>query len=204
MSISLDFVSKSGRVVHSGYVVSESIKSKVIENGVYAEAVKNDSTVECVILKPSANFIYQSAFSHCQNLEIVEYSDSAKMLGNPTTTEKAALSLPEVKSDVIICENTFENCRKLHTVIFPCFTSVDNKIIIKKMAFSGCSSLRTIVMWDGQVEISPDAFWGCNKSNIVFVTKKLNVAIKEKFLKECEKFQVNSFGVKHIEAEEIV
>lgn len=155
---------KGGNIVHSAYTVDDSkLKPYVYSNNIQQKASMNDNTVGIVYLKSNVSAISQSAFESCKELQIVEYADDGKLLDS---SETGKLDIKSSATESFVHFHAFKDCDKLHTVVFPKNCTVS----IEKEAFIGCKNLRTVALPDGDAVISTDAFTGCDKDKLVFIT----------------------------------
>ena len=72
---------------------------------------------------------------------------------------------------VVIPKNTFKNCEKLETIVFP-----TSKCIIDKDSFAHCKALRTVVFLGDDISLIGNPFIGC--SDLTIVCKKGNGVLK--------------------------
>ncbi len=201
-------------LVHSVYTVDESrLRIKAVKRSVGMKACANDDTIECVLFNQSVSSIKESAFENCCELQIVEWTEDGKLIGEvygKVNKSKSKQKKEPTQQDIKILElsdrfavqyRAFKYCSKLHTVVFPknCEEdneddevnksnegnevnevsevsevkedkNVKNKIVIEKEAFSGCKSLRTVVLLgNGTFDIDDNAFAGCDTDRLVFV-----------------------------------
>lgn len=158
--------------------------SAITEGGAFADC-KNLKTL---ILADSVTEIGAEAFRNCPQLEKIRFSLSLTNIGegafgNCSSLKKVELLATE-GSELIVEADAFQNCTSLETVVFGDETEQDvdgviqtvyltNVKEIKDGAFENCSSLKTLILYQGVESIGEGAFANCSSLNNLTLSEKL-------------------------------
>ena len=149
-------------------LISVEIPDSVESIGSYA--FSGCSSLTSVVIPDSVESIGSYAFSNCSNLTYNE-KGGLKYLGNVNNpylyladTTSTAITLATIDNKCkIIGSYAFSGCSSLTSVVIP-----DSVMRIGSYAFSGCSSLTSVVIPDSVMRIGSYAFSGC--SSLVEIT----------------------------------
>lgn len=125
-----------------------------------------NSSIQRLVLGKNILTIGEKSFSNCRELQIVKYADK-----NEADKSRIDNCFTELKNGdfLSVQYQSFAECSKLHTVVFPVITE-KSRIRIEKDAFLNCCELRSVVLpGNGNIEISEEAFYGCDTAKLIFV-----------------------------------
>ncbi len=156
-----------------------------------SEAFYGAKNLKTVVMADSVIEIGLNAFVNCTALENLTLSAALTEIGPSTFSNCTSLKTVVIPEGVTtVCENAFFGCTKLESVTFAAtvdrieasafakcgFKALDLPKTIKYIgdgAFSGCSSVATIVLPENAEYIGAGAFMGC--SSVKFITIPLTV-----------------------------
>lgn len=199
---------KSKRKVDSGGCTSKvSIASNVeiITNDIInVNEFNNRTDLENVILR-NIEIIEDGAFSYCDNLENIIFSDSLTSIGNNVfeNTGLRCVTIPqnvktigkyvfahcknleniEISGNNIdkISDGLFYDCKNLKNVTLP-----DSIRIIEQFAFYNCFNLKSITMPGNLKIIGKNAFLDCKSlKSVIFKRDDVLIEIEAKAFKNC-------------------
>lgn len=152
--------------------------------------------LEMVVIPESVVEIGQSAFDGCRDLSNVKISKGVTVIGQRTFRDCSSLiniDIPESVSK--IGESAFYGCTKLISADIP-----DSVISIESRAFCGCSSMTSMTIPDKLTAIGESAFYGCTSLTRVSIPEGVT-DIKESTFQSCGSLVSVSIpnGVKSIE-----
>jgi hypothetical protein len=145
-----------------------------------ANAFKNCTNLQEVIISNTVTNIDSSAFENCSYLQSVALPSSLVTIGS--SAFKGCASLPSItipNSVTNIDSSAFENCSYLQSV-----TLSTNLIAIGESAFKGCASLSSITIPNGVTNIDSSAFENCSYLQSAILPNNL-VAIGISAFKGC-------------------
>ena len=158
---------KNNKIIHFGYIVKDDLRTIRIEEYIERFAIKNDTTIEHLILNQSSK---ESMCENCDNLQIVEYlSKENQNKKESSLSTFNNLTILRTKATISIEYKAFKNCINLHTVVLPLVYGQKSQLIIEKEAFAGCNNLRTVVFSKCNTVIEENAFTGCDFEKLTFV-----------------------------------
>jgi hypothetical protein len=177
---------KSKRKFDSGGCTSKAIIAtnfEIITNDIIdANEFNNRSDLENVFLK-NVEIIEDGAFSYCDNLENIIFSDNLKIIGNHAFAHCINLENVEFLGNNIdiISEGLFYGCKNLKNV-----TLSDSIRIIEQFAFYNCVELESIIMPENLEIIGKNAFLDCkNLRSVIFKRNDVLIEIEAKAFKNC-------------------
>ena len=152
--------------------------------------------LEMVVIPESVVEIGQSAFDGCRDLSNVKISKGVTVIAQRTFRDCSSLiniDIPESVSK--IGESAFYGCTKLISANIP-----DSVISIESRAFCGCSSMTSMTIPDKLTAIGESAFYGCTSLTRVSIPEGVT-DIKESTFQSCGSLVSVSIpnGVKSIE-----
>lgn len=204
------------------YSESARIKSVMVEPGVTSiggYAFYGCYWLTSVKLPDDLQYINQSAFQDCGNLEMVVIPESVVEIGQSAFDGCSDLSNVKISKGVtVIAQRTFRDCSSLINIDIPESVSTigesafygctklisanipDSVISIESRAFCGCSSMTSMTIPDKLTAIGESAFYGCTSLTRVSIPEGVT-DIKESTFQSCGSLVSVSIpnGVKSIE-----
>ncbi len=135
-----------------------------------ANAFKNCTNLQEVIISNTVTNIDSSAFENCSYLQSVALPSNLVAIGS--SAFKGCASLPSItipNSVTNIDSSAFENCSYLQSAILP-----NNLVAIGISAFKGCGSLGSIVIPNNVQYIDDSAFENCVSLVSVIVEREIS------------------------------
>lgn len=131
-----------------------------------ADAFKNKTELESVVIPSSVISIGASAFSGCSGLISVDMPDSITSIGNSAFGSCNALESIDLPQNLLsIGSGAFYQCSKITTITIPnSVTSIGNN------AFYKCSTLTSITIGKGVTSIGDGAFDSCSSLAAVHIS----------------------------------
>ncbi|WP_155993248.1 leucine-rich repeat domain-containing protein [Bacteroides sp. Ga6A2] len=168
------------------------------------------SSLESIVLPSSVTSIGECAFEHCSSLESIVLSSSVTSIGNNAFRFCSSLESIVLPSSVTsIGDRAFSGCKLLREIkiIDNPFFVVENDMLIDfmnakllayfgtkshatipssvtsigKSAFSGCSSLESIIIPSSVTSIGDCAFWGCSSLESITIPSSVTSIGKSAF-----------------------
>lgn len=133
---------------------------KTIENKAFHLA----PNLKRVIFDENLKIIKQEAFRDCSDLELFASKDVAE---SESDFIKSMKDKKNKKKSFTLETLAFANCENLHTVVLPCCKNLK----IEKDVFSGCTSLRTVVIFAETISFTENPFRECPKT-LAFICSK--------------------------------
>lgn len=142
--------------------------------GIGDSAFANEPMVEGIVLAKDIRYIGKQAFENAMQLKVYTTRDINSLYGESVSAAifKDEQEGIDSRDSIQIQYRAFKNCKNLLCLDLD-ITGI-KRVEIEKEAFSGCHSLRTVVITDvDTVTIADDAFDGC--PNVVFVSRSKDV-----------------------------
>lgn len=121
-----------------------------------SNAFANSKGVDFITFNNNIKIIKQSAFSNCEDLEIVDFNQISKNENENIIMIKESED-NENNGTLYIQSEAFKNCKNLHSLILP----QEKNVIIEKNAFLGCEHLRNVISLNNEIQINDGAFSAC-------------------------------------------
>ena len=172
---------------------------------------ENEYITSCNV-NEKTKFIYEGAFSGCENLSNITIPNSVKDIGAAAFEGCASLisvDLPDDLTQIRLCmfsgcadlesvqipnkitiigEEAFEDCTSLTNIEIP-----DSVTEIEWQAFNGCSGLTTVVIPGSVINIGDEVFIGCSNLTTVTIANGVeNIGIHAFY--ECDKLANVTIG----------
>lgn len=132
-----------------------------------AQAARNRTNLNSIILPEGISVIEDSAFENCSYLQSVTLPANLVAIGSSAFKDCGSLASITIPNGVTnIDSSAFENCSYLQSVTLP-----TNLVAIGSSAFKGCGSLGSITIPNGVTNIDSSAFENCSSLTSVTVNK---------------------------------
>ena len=168
---------KSKRKFDSGGCTSKASIFEIIKNDIInTNEFKNNTELENVYLK-NVEIIEDGAFSYCDNLENIIFSDTLTNIGNKAfeNTNLRCVTIPQnVKT---IGKHAFAHCINLENVEL-----LGNVEIIEEGLFYDCRNLKNVTLSDSIRIIEQFAFYNCLELESIIMPENLEIIGKNAFL----------------------
>ena len=154
---------------YSPFYNNKSLRTIIItdkETEITESEFNSCSALQTVELGEGIKSIGNSAFKNCSKLQSIVIHDSVASLGNNTFENCSAMTFAKIGTSVkSIPTYAFSNCSSLPIIQIP-----QNVTTIGDHVFNGCISLKTVLMDEGEGELS----LGCNGGTPLFVNCPLD------------------------------
>ncbi len=129
------------------------------------------TSLKNVILSDSVTSIGYDAFKNCTSLEAFDFKNITEV-GSNAFQDCASLATVDLSQSTIpsVPSRCFSGCESLKNVILS-----DSVTSIGYGAFCNCSSLESIIIPDSVLELDTDCFSGCTSLNLVVLGRNTNV-----------------------------
>ena len=136
----------------------ETTKKNVV--AIAAEAFKNVSSIQNVIVPEGITSIGKYAFAYCAHLETIKFPATLKTIDEGAFYQSGLTSLtfPEACELTELKMATFSKCNNLKEVTIPGYIKT-----VGKAVFFECASLEKVTLSEGVVTVGKLGFQGCPK-----------------------------------------